>query len=307
ITGDTLSTRTYYTAYLDQPCDPSSPDGQGPLPEGEYTHVYALGYGYDVAGRRTSMALPWQLTSGRVQQYHYDTQTSELTGITAPSSHSVGFSYDRQGRLARTLYPGSVKDTLMYDGDSRLRARKAATDFGTDYFSRDAQGRVLSTSVGTGAMNPYTAESWYGPMGAVVAAKNITYNPEADITGGVEEFRVDALGNRFWQRQRYVHPTGPDRDGIRTMSYSLGRLTDMNALPDAAFPNFIWSQGLAYDGAGNTTHSWTHRSEGTGGSAHVFESSRSYYDAAGRLRVTNKQLGLGPGTSPGGVWEEYRY
>src|SRR5690606_27325384 len=80
-----------------------------------------------------------------------------------------------------------------------------------------------------------------------------------------------------------------------------------NALPDAEFPNFIWSQGLAYDGAGNTTHSWTHRSEGTGGSAHVFESSRSYYDAAGRLRVTNRQLGLGPGTSPGGVWEEYRY
>src|SRR5690606_24831150 len=144
-------------------------------------------------------------------------------------------------------------------------------------------------------------------MGAVVAAKNITYNPEADITGGVEEFRVDALGNRFWQRQRYVHPTGPDRVGIRTMSYSLGRLTDMNALPDAEFPNFIWSQGLAYDGAGNTTHSWTHCSEGTGGSAHVFESSRSYYDAAGRLRVTNRQLGLGPGTSPGGVWEEYRY
>src|SRR5690606_29495388 len=36
-------------------------------------------------------------------------------------------------------------------------------------------------------------------------------------------------------------------------------------------------------------------------------SSRSYYDAAGRLRVTNTHDGIHAATGPGGVWEEYRY
>lgn len=183
---------------------------------------------------------------------------------------------------------------------SRISSTTTATvasGRGTDNFSRDAAGRVRTVSVGTS----HTASSWYGPLGAVVAAENITYNPTADITGGIEEFITDALGNRVWQRQRYVYPHGPYRDGIRRMDYSQGRLFDVSAPSQPGFPNFGYAQGITYDAAGNTTLSYTQRSEGTGGSTHVFQSSRSYYDDIGQLRVTNTHEGTSANTGPGGV------
>lgn len=41
----------------------------------------ALGYTYDLTGRRISMALPWGLD----QQYAYDPATGELASLTASS------------------------------------------------------------------------------------------------------------------------------------------------------------------------------------------------------------------------------
>ena len=131
-----------------------------------------------------------------MQEYRYSETTGELTGITAPSGDTIHFTYDHQGRLTSTLYPGAVEDLLYYDGDSRLRARKTGTSFGTDHFSRDAAGRIVSVAVGQGAMGSYTARSWYGPLGAVVAA--------AEPRGAVAVWAMDARLREAGLRSRLL-------------------------------------------------------------------------------------------------------
>lgn len=183
---------------------------------------------------------------------------------------------------------------------------------GQAIFSRDAVGRVRRVTVGLGQSQSYQAATWYGPLGAVVAAENATWQwapDQGQQLGGLERFRVDPLGNRLWQGRYDVNIHEPDSDGERDLSIDGdGRLTRILAPFKPLQPWFRSDQRFEYDLAGNNDLSYSERTvgESVGGSV-VTEQTASYYDASNRLTVVNRHLGLIPQSNPGGVYEEYRY
>jgi RHS repeat-associated protein len=74
-----------------------------------------LGYGYDLAGRLTSLTYP----SGVKVMRGYDA-AGRLTSVTDWLGHTTRFGYDQAGELTRVLYPNHVVDALTYDIAGRL-------------------------------------------------------------------------------------------------------------------------------------------------------------------------------------------
>ena len=74
-----------------------------------------VGYGYDGAGRRTSLTYP----SGRQVTYGY-TNRGELASVTAWTVGTTQYTYDSVGRLTGIALPNGVTSTLSYDNADRL-------------------------------------------------------------------------------------------------------------------------------------------------------------------------------------------
>lgn len=301
---DTLRIRTYHSSFATA-CEGSVPQGQRPYPLTDFDkHVHALRVTYDLDGRRTSLAHPTNLRPGTLDQiYQYVPATGELQSVADVRGNLVSFSYDAEGRLRTTTYPGAWTDTRSYDEDGRVYER-AVTHFGTDQLTFDARGRVVSGTLGVGAVAGtivnWPIATWYDGLGAVVATDGLTET----VSGSFEEFRTDAIGNRHWQRQYMLRPNQPDQDGERDLSYDgLGRLVEVHSRPDP-LTNFFHEEYHGYDAVGNGELARTKRYEN---GALTHDVSKSYYDADQRLRVQNRHVGLHTASAAGGVFEEYRY
>lgn len=292
IERDSLRVRTYYSSFATA-CEGPVREGDRPAPvlSDFDQHIYALRMTYDLEGRRTAVTHPSQLRPGSLDQtYGYSPTTGELAWVKDVLGNQVSFAYDSAGRLMTTTFPGAVGDTRGYDADGRLRARNS------DQYSRDVRGRVIAATLGT-AQQPVGI--WYSGLGAVVAASGRTPSSSA----GMEEFTTDAIGNRLWQRQDMLHPSGQDRNGERTLDIAGEKLVSIRSVPN---PNYTFELAEDYwhDLAGNVDLSFSTIGDG---SSVDYDQAKNYYGADGTLRVRNRHTGLWATSNPGGVFEEYRY
>ncbi|HJS42571.1 MAG TPA: RHS repeat-associated core domain-containing protein, partial [Gemmatimonadales bacterium] len=114
-----------------------------------------------------------------------------------------------------------------------------------------------------------------------------------------EEFRLDALGNRVWQRDLGLNSEYNDRCRNHSID-GLGRLTQItldliNCPPPP--PSYAYEHNMWYDGAGNVSATFGRHNVGEG---LVHNQALSYYDADDKLRVFNTY-------DVGAVYEQYRY
>src|SRR5262249_38926133 len=104
----------------------------------ETTAQGSISYGYDLAGRRTSMTV-----SGQPQvTYNYD-NADRLTQITQGAS-TVGFSYDNANRRLTLTLSNGVNVSYAYDNDSRVTGityRFNANNLGDLSYIYDSLGR----------------------------------------------------------------------------------------------------------------------------------------------------------------------
>jgi RHS repeat-associated protein len=174
-------------------------------------HVYGLGYGYDLDGRRVWMAAG----EGDTTHYAYDPQSGLLASITDPFGNRFNYHYDARRRLvvlARMAQQAdSITETYRYDADSRLIARSIYSPgvgqrIHDDSLLYDRAGRVIA--------NPKTGDVLtYSPLGA------LTHTAYTDPNASPELFTTDALGNKVstitygtaYSRSDYQYVKGSDR------------------------------------------------------------------------------------------------
>ncbi len=305
LAADTLRTRTWHVQ-LNDACEEEAPAGPGQAFQFRFTtHVYGLGYTYDLAGRRTQLLHPDPIDrcgSNRcMQDYWYHPALGTLDSLRDSTGRTYRFAHDAGGRLRRVIAPGGGVDSLDYDADDRL-VRRVTANVGVDQFGRDAQGRLHAVA----STYPWssTAQFWYNGLGALIASDN--------ATGGAsqEDFRVDGLGNR----QRTARPGSrsgghPDVNRIRGHSYGNGQLT--GTVDSAGSGQYTYERAQAFDGSGNLALRGERETDAVL-SRNTYDHAALYYDAADRLVLMNRHLGISAVSDDGavgqrGVWEMSRY
>jgi len=277
------------------------------------THVYTVGFVYDLDGRRTEVTLPTQLRpslTGTRTQYGYDSVTGDLTQITDALGNVFNAYYDMTGRMDMLQRPGSVWETFAYDADGNLTYNSVTGILGSsrsESYIYDNAGQLL---IRWG--NTDESQYRYSGLGHVVFSNNQEerVNPYA-LAREMEEIRLDALGNierinslRQNVASCPVHGTtncsGPTTRPVRNYGYGTG--VHRGRLLRIADPDDGRAvQRYTYDAAGNTIVSGDSLlRQGTFGLE-----TRSYYDAENRLRAINTW------DEHGNTWdqtsEEYRY
>jgi RHS repeat-associated protein len=99
----------------------------------------AVSYGYDAAGRRTSMTVAGQTAVN----YSYN-NANRLTGMTQGTSTSVSFTYDSANRRTSLTLPNGVTMNYSYDNASQLTGityTNGSTSLGTLSYANDLAGR----------------------------------------------------------------------------------------------------------------------------------------------------------------------
>jgi RHS repeat-associated protein len=209
---------------------------------------------------------------------------------------------------------GSVVMRRGYDADGGVVWRGGPFTTG-DALARDAQGRLVSGSIGDIAGGgPAAIRLAYGALGALVYAENLTKGAT------YEEDSVDAIGNRLWQRAFGMNYLYMDRHRRLFLDSYTGRLDSIKVVPpqpvgwpvDGVPPGTDYLINRAhvalYDAAGNShqTYGWPNPHFVSSWDASLDEAV-SYFDAEERLRIFNRHVDWGSGSGPGGVYEEYRY
>lgn len=299
LSHDTLKIRTYNTsAPGSSPCEPQVPDTL-PVPADDFiTHIYPLRIAYDLDGRRDTLYHPDNIDfcSGRCRdRYIYEAGTGWLDKLYNPQDSLIDLTYDAAGRMTQVRYPGGASGVVItqsYDAGGRPLVRSGFLMH--DSLVYDAQSRVTGGVVWDGAWGTRTIEATYSGLGPVV------YGLGMSSGSGLEEFKLDGLGNRIWQRDAGMSAEYNDRCRSHVVD-GLGRLTQITidtvgvcGTPPAGY---AYEHNVGYDGTGNTAATW---GKGNVGEGVVFTQALSYYGADDKLRVFNR-YGAGP------VYEEYRY
>jgi RHS repeat-associated protein len=315
IRGDTLAIRTYAGADFTQ-------------------HVYGLEYTYDIAGRRTRLGYPQAvLGTGAAASYAYNPQSGALETVTAPGAHVFSFGYNADGQLWTLGSPGGITETNTYNAEGQLQQRtvimsnayadqpnELPSALRSEIFSYDARGKVVQVSANPGGMT-----NSYAALGALSHSESIT-------PWSYQTLLADPLGNTVRDDSRVRNDEGMESRTAQTHRYSrngTGRL--LSSLTKDEYGNFQARDTTTYDPAGNRIHysasSALRREQidGQNGPATeaitLDENTRSYYDAEGRLRATDRRRCVArpvdgayrcvgweaaPGRDPG-AFEEYRY
>lgn len=178
----------------------------------------ALTYGYDAAGRRTSMTLP----GSREVTYDYDT-AGLLDTITDWGSRWASFTYDDAGRRETATRSNGVTSTYAYDNagqvESIVHANGGSTLQSFAYTYDDAGNR-------TGLTSPQGNESY-----TYDAVDRLTEASYPTLTVG---YTYDAAGNRTSETR-----------GAQTTNYTYD---------DASQLTQVGSETYTYDEAGNLTN-----------------------------------------------------
>jgi hypothetical protein len=187
---------------------------------GNFTsHVYGLSYTYDLDGRRASLSYPSQLVSGAAQwtiNYAYDPATGLIESVTDLGGNTYSYTYDAAQRLWVTRYPGTITDSLTYDGDSRVIARTEQAYYGssppslaytgalrTETSHFDARGKVVQFAttkqeVGSDTFDSDTTTNYYSGLGYVDSTLSSCYWGVSGCKVVTERFLHDGLGHQAY-------------------------------------------------------------------------------------------------------------
>jgi YD repeat-containing protein len=290
--GDTLQLRDYGT--------PS------------YSTSYGLEYAYDVAGRVVSLKHPQNLAEYQnLDQYFYDGTTGALSGMTNREGLAFTFEYDAQGRPTVTTAPGSVRDSVGYDLESRRtwhRLRNASGLLMQETMQYDVRSKLVRAENGAS-----TFQQWYSGLGNLVATD---WQAIGTLYRNAEEYVIDPLGNVTRTRTangEYGWDALGSEPRINRYEGGQGRIVETKLVPPAIV-NSGFNQDsttYTYDVAGNLSYEYRQAAiDNTTGAATISE-TRHFYGGDERLRVLQRvSLTTSDGGLPitrGGVWEEYRY
>ena len=147
----------------------------------------ATNYGYDDAGRRTSLTDAMQ----KLTTFGYD-NVGNQTSVLDANQHQTQFVYDKLGRKTQTVYPDQTTDTTHYDSLGRVDYKLDQASVRTDY-GYEGDGRLTSVTQ-------------YLNFGQA--------NQQALVT----QYGYDEVGNRTSQTDANQHTTtyGYDNLGRRT-------------------------------------------------------------------------------------------
>jgi RHS repeat-associated protein len=169
-------------------------------------HSYALGYTYDIGGRRTLRVDDVPGCSGCIQAYAYDSITGALSA-TIDREATFSFVYDAAGRV--TLRSASaagvtpITETMSYDPGSRLIDRIVAGGIYHDVLTYDDAGRVIGTTIGSTLPGVADAtQQVYNGLGAVAAMRR-----ERGGAAPLDQYTTDAFGNTV-QRKQWLGNSG---------------------------------------------------------------------------------------------------
>lgn len=190
-----------------------------------------MSYGYDLAGRRTSVSYPTVVgTPDLTVTYNYLT-TGEVKSISDGATSLASYGYDALGNRANVTYGDGVTQTYTYDPVSRLTI-----------LNNDLAGTTYDLSIGT-STNPisYNAASQitslpktndaYAWTGAVNVTRGYTSNGLNQYTAaGPASFTYDANGNLA---------------GDGTWTYTYDSQNDLTSAADASI-----NANLSYDPVG---------------------------------------------------------
>ena len=152
---------------------------------GQHTPNYSLNYGYNTAGKRTSMQSDFiNLNYGFDSSYR-------ITGVSNNLGQSFGFGYDQANKLVQITRPNSINTNLSFDSNSfltQISHMKNSNSIESFIYTRDQIGNRTSVTSSRGISN-----LGYDNENQLISATH----PEADELHQLEQFNYDSLGNRI--------------------------------------------------------------------------------------------------------------
>ncbi|WP_404870067.1 LamG-like jellyroll fold domain-containing protein [Kitasatospora griseola] len=193
---------------------------------GEATTSPARTFGYDLAGRLTSLSTP-----GGTQTFAYDDR-GLLATANGPASQA-SYTYDADGNLTtRTNESGSA--TYSYDGAGRLKTFAEPLTGTALTYGYTARGQTSTVQYGTGDKRTYT----YDDLG------NVTGDSLATATGTA----VSSLTYTYFPSSRLKTKTTVGLAGATTNTYSYDQAGRLSTWNNGATPTTF-----GYDANGNLT------------------------------------------------------
>lgn len=151
--------------------------------------THTLTYGFNAAGRKTSMA------SDFISLNYALDSAYRVTSVSNNLGQSFGFSYDDANRITQISRPNDVNSSLTFDNNSFLKEfihKKGSSIIESFIYTRDQIGNRTSMTTTRGNFS-----FGYDNENQLVSASH----PEADELHALENFSYDSLGNRTSDNQ----------------------------------------------------------------------------------------------------------
>ncbi|MGQ0744398.1 MAG: RCC1 domain-containing protein [Acidimicrobiales bacterium] len=200
----------------------------------------SVGYGYDLAGRLTSLIYPGGGTVAR----RYD-PAGNLIEVTDQGGRVHAFAYDAADNLTAKTLANATAEGWTYDRADRLStigATKAAATLARFTYGRDAAHQVVSvTSTGVPADNHTYNYTPLNQLGAVDAG-SYTYDPADNLTTGLGAIGAYDAANQLCHMGPLPGPCSSPPAGATTFGYdSRGNRTTVTP-PTGGSRSFTYDQ-----------------------------------------------------------------
>jgi len=114
--------------------------------------TYPVRYGYDTAGRRTSLATTRDGATWDVTRWAYDADTGNCTSKAYADGSTVAYTHTPDGLPLRTTCASGRWIVNVYDSRRQIVGRRSSDGSDSAAFARDAFGRVVSSANGNAAV-----------------------------------------------------------------------------------------------------------------------------------------------------------
>ena len=180
--------RVHQTIYADSTTNTTFYDAAGQM---SYT-LDAFGttntaYGYDAAGRRTSVVNAWGIPGLQMStSYGYDNNGNQ-TSMTDNSNRTTSYTFDTLNRMRKTTFPDNTTELTGYDAAGR-RIAGTNQDNVVTLFGYDGAGRLSSMTNAVGAAQQIVTQFGYDEAGNQIS--------QIDALNRTTTYSYDNLGRR---------------------------------------------------------------------------------------------------------------